>query len=152
MNIFDELKKEHRVQRDLMTKILETHGESKRRIQLFGELKQSLQAHAKAEERYFYKRLIDFDETQEEARHSIAEHKELDDFIEELEDTDMSSNAWLMTFKHLAERLHHHLDEEEEEFFPTAEDVLSESEQQKLGRSYRESIEEDTSSSPATAA
>ncbi len=58
--------------------------------------------------------------TQDAARHSVAEHKELDDFVEQLDEYDMSGPQWIQTARELRERLLHHLDEEETEVFPVA--------------------------------
>ena len=140
MTIFEELRIEHELQRNLISQLLDTSGDSGLRQKLFGQLKVSLAAHAASEERYFYKTLIEYDLTQEKARHSMSEHKELDDYVEELESIDMSSPGWLTTFKKMAGRLEHHLSEEEHEIFPVAGKVLSGAEKKSLATSYRSHI------------
>ncbi len=62
----------------------------------------------------------------DEARHSVSEHKEIDDYLGELIGADPSSDAWMKTFKELRHRYLHHIDEEEEEMFPAAARDLSE--------------------------
>ncbi len=74
--------------------------------------------------------------TQDNARHSIAEHKELDDFVEKLSSIDMSSPGWLRTAKELESRLIHRLDEEEIEVFPVAGRALDDEEKVTLGAAY----------------
>jgi tetraacyldisaccharide-1-P 4'-kinase len=64
--------------------------------------------------------MLDYNNTQDKARHSIAEHKEIDDYIEKLEATPMDTNAWLITAKDLIHKVNHHLDEEEKEIFVSA--------------------------------
>jgi len=115
MNIFECLREDHLVQRELSGKLIRTHGDSDARKRVFQELKLEMMAHAKAEERYFYIPLLEEDLTQEKARHSISEHHELDEFVADLESTAYSASAWLVTAKKLEERLRHHLDEEEHE-------------------------------------
>lgn len=139
-DIFKELRLDHEVQRDLMKTLVQTEGESDKRKRVFYELKHELEEHAKHEERYFYKPLLESDLTQDKARHSIAEHKELDDLLEKLSTTDMSSNSWLKTAQKLAERLIHHLDEEENEVFPLAGKELDEVQKESLGAEYSEEM------------
>ena len=95
------------------------------------------------EERFFYVPLIEEDLTQEKARHSIAEHHEMDELVEKLEDTDMSSSAWLVYMKELAHQVEHHLDEEEQEVFQLAGKALTEKEKDKLAKDYQEFMEKE---------
>lgn len=137
MNIFEALRADHEIQRDLADRLLETEGDSEERRELFDRLKVELEAHAGAEERYFYVPLMEHDLTQDKARHSVSEHKELDDFVEQLEEYDMSGSQWLQTAKDLVHRLTHHLDEEEHEVFQIAGKALSERDKQSSGEEYR---------------
>ncbi|MCK9452335.1 MAG: hypothetical protein M0Q90_11645 [Bacteroidales bacterium] len=47
--------------------------------------------------------MLEHDKSQENARHSIAEDHEIDELIEKLDETDMSSSAWQAYFKNLRE-------------------------------------------------
>lgn len=142
MNIFEELRKDHEVQRDLIARLVETTGDSAERAKLFEQLSQVLEAHAAAEERYFYVPLMESDLTQDKARHSVAEHKELDDFVESLEEYDRQAPAWLQTARDLEHRLTHHLDEEEQEVFQLAGKALTETQKTDLASEYREMMQE----------
>lgn len=137
MNIFQALREDHDKQRALAKALLETHGDHEDRRAIFAELKAELMSHAVAEERHFYVPLIEDDNTQEKARHAISEHHEMDEMIEELDDTDMSSPHWMATAKHLVERLEHHLDEEEHEFFQMAGKVLDGGEKETLSADFK---------------
>ena len=53
MKIFEALRKDHDVQRDLMDTLLNTSGKSEQRVLAFSQLKDALERHALAEERYF---------------------------------------------------------------------------------------------------
>lgn len=141
INIFEALREDHEKQRTLVKLLTETHGDSDGRDELFSRLKRELEHHAQAEERYFYTPLMQSDLTQEKARHSIAEHHELDELVEQLEETDFASPGWLATAKKLAERLVHHLDEEEQEVFQLAGKALPEESKQSLAGSYCEHME-----------
>lgn len=137
MTIFEALREDHEKQRSLLTMLCETEGDSKNRRDLFGEAKGELQRHAAAEERCFYVPLMQHELTQEKSRHSVAEHHEIDEYIEELDDTDMSSSSWLVTAKKLKDQVFHHLEEEEHEVFQLAGKVLTDKDKSGLARDYR---------------
>ncbi len=137
MNIFEALRKDHQIQRRLADELIETHGESDTRDELFKELKTKLKAHAAAEERHFYVPLMGDDLTQEKSRHSVAEHHEMDEMMTKLEDLDYSSSGWLIEAKKLQHKVHHHLDEEEHEVFQMAGKVLSDKQKQQLAADYQ---------------
>lgn len=141
MNIFEALRKDHDIQRKLIASLIETQGDSERRSELFAELKDQLTSHAAAEERAFYQPLINDDMSQEKARHAIAEHHEIDELIEQLEETDQSSPAWLATAKKLEHKVTHHLDEEEQEFFQIAGKVLTDTQKTRLTGKFKDEKE-----------
>jgi len=142
MNIFEALRTDHDTQRKLLEQLVDTSGDTEKRDTVFKKLKTELETHADAEERYFYKPLIDDDKTQGKARHGIAEHHEIDELIEELENTEYSSSAWLKVAKNLQEKVEHHLDEEEHEFFQIAGKVFSEKSKETLAREYQKHMSE----------
>lgn len=142
MKIYKSIKRDHDIQRDLCAKLIETSGATEERKDLWTKLKKELEVHAVAEERYFYSPLIDSDKMQEDARHGMAEHHEMDELIKELNDTDMSSPHWLATAKKLAEKVEHHLKDEEEEFFVKAKDIYSSSEAASLAKGYEETMQQ----------
>ncbi len=134
--IFEALRADHEKQRTLVDLLTKTHGESDGRVELFDRLSAQLTAHAAAEERYFYVPLMKHDLTQDAARHSVAEHKELNDLVEQLRGYDMSGSQWLQTARELSEQLTHHLDEEEREVFPVAGKALGDAEKMQLATDY----------------
>ncbi|MDG5492933.1 hemerythrin domain-containing protein [Psychroserpens sp. SPM9] len=136
MNIFEAIRKDHDIQRELLDRLVETSGDTKKRDELFQSLKNELQVHADAEERHYYKPLIDSDMMQEKARHGIAEHHEIDELVEKLEDTDYDSSAWLKIAKDLKHKVEHHLEDEEHKFFQLSGKVLSDNQKASLAKSY----------------
>ncbi len=136
MTIFDSLRDDHQKQRTLVDLVVKTTGDSDGREELWERLKRELEAHAGAEERYFYVPLMEHDLTQDKARHSVSEHKELDDFIEQLDEYEMSGSQWLQTAKELAHKLTHHLDEEEQEVFQLAGKALTDGQKESLAKEY----------------
>lgn len=141
MNIFEALRKDHDIQRDLLDKLVKTTGDSKERDELFKKVKQELKIHEDGEERFFYIPLIDDDLTQEQARHAIAEHHEIDEILEELEAMDYDSSGWLKVAKKLKEEVEHHLDDEEHTIFQMAGKVLTDKDKTALSKDYQDYIE-----------
>lgn len=140
MNIFEALRHDHDKQRELVDALIKTQGDTQTRHTLMSKLKTELENHAKFEERYFYNPLMFDDLTHEKARHSVAEHHDIDELIEQLEDTQMSSSAWLVTAKKLHHLVHHHLDEEEHEVFQLAGKALTENQKESLADKYNEAM------------
>jgi predicted regulator of amino acid metabolism with ACT domain len=140
MNIFEALRQEHEIQRHLVAKLVETHGDTEERKKIFEQLKHELKIHANAEERHFYIPLIKKDLTQEKARHSVAEHHEMDELIEQLEDTEMDASNWLKIAKELEHKVIHHLDEEEQEVFQMAGKALTDNQKTSLAEDYNKEI------------
>lgn len=136
--IFADLKADHDQQRKLLAQIAETSGDSEERRTLFETLMLDLSAHAAAEEESLYASMLGNPELREDARHSVSEHKEVDDMLGELRELKMSSPGWLVKFKEMRHRYEHHIDEEEEEMFPAASKEMSRDETERLGRYFEE--------------
>jgi hemerythrin superfamily protein len=136
--IFQNLKSDHDRHRKLLEQLGETSGDSEERRELFEELRRELQAHAAAEEESLYAPMLACPDLRDEARHSVSEHKEIDDFLGDLVETDMSSGAWLTRFREMRHRYLHHIDEEEEEMFPAAAETLSRAAEQKAAAVFEE--------------
>ncbi|MEJ8864667.1 hemerythrin domain-containing protein [Pseudomonas jessenii] len=136
MNIFEALRESHERQRTYAKALIHTSGDSPERVEAYKQLKSELQAHATAEERHFYIPLMEVDNGIDLSRHGIAEHHEMDEMMEELDDTEMSSPAWLVTAKKLSEKVHHHLEEEEQKFFQMAGKLLNDKQKESLAGQY----------------
>ncbi|GGF56177.1 hemerythrin domain-containing protein [Alteromonas lipolytica] len=142
MTIFEALRQDHEKQRLLLKILVQTHGDTAARRDYFEELKDELSRHATAEERHFYSPLMEYDGAVELSRHGIAEHHEIDELLEKLDDTDCSSPAWLRYLKQLKEQVEHHLDDEEQEFFQIGGRLLKEQQKNALGAAYQEEMAE----------
>lgn len=142
MNIFEALRESHDRQRGYADALIQTHGDSEERVEVYKQLKAELQAHETAEERFFYIPLMQFDNGVDLSRHAISEHHEMDEMMEELDKTEMSSPSWMSTAKKLSEKVHHHLKEEEQKFFQSAGKLLDDKQKQSLAREYHKEYEE----------
>lgn len=141
-NIFEALRESHEQQRALYSALTNTSGDTPERRELFEQLKTELAAHALAEDRYFYVPLIAHDAGVDLSRHAIAEHHEIDELVESLEETEPSSPAWLPLARKLADKVEHHLKEEEHKFFQMAGKLLTEKQKTALAVSYQADYEE----------
>jgi hypothetical protein len=136
VNIFEALRESHDRQRAYARALIQTSGDTPERVEAYKQLKSELQAHETAEERHFYIPLMEFDNGVDLSRHGISEHHEMDEMMEELDETEMSSPAWLVMAKKLCEKVHHHLKEEEQKFFQMAGKLLDDKQKQTLAGQY----------------
>tara|TARA_R110001599_G_scaffold353866_1_gene600972 strand:+ start:94164 stop:94601 length:438 start_codon:yes stop_codon:yes gene_type:complete len=136
MNIYQRLIEDHKTQREIAEKLMETSGDSPERRALFERFKTELDAHALAEEQTFYSDLMQHPDGTEKARHSVAEHKDADDLLQELSDLEMSSGGWIHKFEKLKHEVIHHVDEEEKEVFPLARKLIAPSRAEELADDF----------------
>lgn len=136
--IYDEIKNDHDRHREILRKLADTSGDSDERRKLWREFYCTVKSHAAAEEETFYASLIVETWGQDKARHSVAEHKELDDIMDELQETDMASPGWLTRFKTLRHDYEHHIEEEEDEVFERARKVVDDATAKELGPKFLE--------------
>ncbi|MEJ7928452.1 hemerythrin domain-containing protein [Ramlibacter sp. AN1015] len=141
MNIFDALRQSHETQRTLGARLLAADDGRGDRHRAFLNLKRELAAHETAEERYFYVPLWEHDETVDPSRHAIAEHHEMDEMVESLEEMQEGSPQWSELVHKLVHKIQHHLDEEENRFFQAAGRVLTEDQKLALAVQYREEFD-----------
>lgn len=135
-DIFTRLKQDHDRHREMLDRVAATSGDSKERREGFEKLRIDVSAHANAEEQSLYAEMLSRPDLQDKGRHSVAEHKEAEDYFEDLVDMDFDSSGWLTRFKTLKERLEHHMDEEEDEIFAAAKKDLSAERAQELAKIF----------------
>ncbi|MGK2911049.1 MAG: hemerythrin domain-containing protein [Sphingobium sp.] len=136
--IYDALKQDHDQHRLLLDKLTDAKGENERRAKLFDQFKIEVTAHAAAEEETLYATMLARPDLREDAQHSVSEHKEIEDYLEELEKLEQGSSDWEEAFATMKKRYLHHIEEEEEEMFPDAAEELTTSEEKALGERFAE--------------
>jgi hypothetical protein len=136
MNIFEALRVSHEAQRALSARLLASQSDGPERQDIFLELKAELLAHETAEERCLYVPLFDHDATVDAARHAIAEHHEIDEMVEDLEELVGDPEQWMEGARKLCDKIEHHLSEEESKFFQQAGKVLTEAQKVSLAKEY----------------
>ncbi|TKD52901.1 hemerythrin domain-containing protein [Sphingomonas baiyangensis] len=132
--IFEDLKQDHDRHREMLKTI--DKADAGERADLFEAFRVEVSAHAAAEEESLYATMLAKPDLRDEARHSVAEHKEIDDFFEEMADLDAASDEWKEKFDEMRHRYEHHIDEEEEDMFPAAADDLSKDETARLAKVF----------------
>ena len=135
-SIFDRLKQDHDAHRQLFDKMADAKDEPDRLEKLFEQFKVEVTAHAAAEEETLYATMLARPDLREDAQHSVSEHKEIDDYLEELEELTFNGEEWNHVFAQLKKRYLHHIEEEEEEMFPDAAKELTAEEEQKLAARF----------------
>lgn len=142
MQIFEALRESHDRQRAMAEALVATSGDSPERAQYYQQLKDELLAHARAEERFFYSPLMKHDAGVDLSRHGVAEHHEMDELLETLEETDPSSPSWIATARKLKDKIFHHLEDEEHTFFQQAGKMLTAQEKTSLATQYAKDYED----------
>ena len=132
-DILSILKSDHDLHREMLSKIAAIKSDSPERRDLFEAFRIEVTAHAAAEEQSLYATMLGDPDLQEDGRHSVAEHKEIDDLLGALQKTDMDNASWNAQFEELRHRYQHHIDEEEEEMFPAAEKEFNKAKAKELG-------------------
>ena len=148
--IFAKLKQDHDKHRELLDKLLETTGDSPERKELFTELTKELKSHAAAEEQALYSTMLRKPPTTGETRHSVAEHHEIDEALNDLAATDMSEGGWLTKFKSFEHRYRHHIEEEEDDHFPDFEKHLDEKDMEHMRKVFERRKSEEKAEAEVT--
>ncbi|MFG6282977.1 hemerythrin domain-containing protein [Sphingomonas sp. S6] len=135
--IYADLKRDHDKQRKMLKELAELTDTAKRG-KLFEDFRLEVQSHAAAEEESLYATMLRDPDLRDDARHSVSEHKEVDDLLAEMTELEVSSDEWNEKFFHMRRRYEHHITEEEEEMFPAAADELDTKTEKKLAEIYEE--------------
>ena len=142
-SIYDAIQEDHQTHRTLLNQIAETSGDSEERRKAWKTFYEDVKSHAAAEEETFYSKLMNKTWGQDAARHSVHEHQQMDDIMEELNEMDMSSPGWLQRFETLKHDYEHHMDEEEDDVFTRAKEVFAEEETEAFGGRFLKRKEEE---------
>ena len=134
MNAFQLLKEDHQKVSGIFQQIEPTTERAeKTRTELFAQLKQELDIHARIEETIFYPSIKRAAETREIVLEGFEEHHVIKMILKELEAMPVDTEEWAAKVKVLKDNVEHHVEEEEGEMFQKARDVLSEDEINRLG-------------------
>ncbi|HYY57694.1 MAG TPA: hemerythrin domain-containing protein [Pyrinomonadaceae bacterium] len=134
MDAFELLKQDHEKVSGIFEKLEPTTERGvKTREELFAQLKQELDIHARIEEEIFYPAIQEAKETHEITLEAFEEHAVVKQLLGELDELSKDDETWGAKLKVLKENVEHHVDEEEGEMFPGARKVLSSEQIEQLG-------------------
>ncbi len=134
MNAFELLKQDHEKVSGIFEKLEPTTERGvKTRTELFAQLKQELEIHARVEEEIFYPAIKNAKETRDITLEAYEEHHVVKQLLTELEELPVDDETWGAKLKVLKENVEHHVEEEEDEMFKSAREVLSKDEIEELG-------------------
>lgn len=126
----------HELQRALCRRLTRAKSGTESRSRILRELRIELAAHAAAEERFLYAPILMDDAGLNSSRHALAEHHDIDECVEKLQEADRGGNGWHARAKKLSHEVHHHLREEEKKFFQVSGKILSETQKKQLAKRY----------------
>ena len=124
-DIFARLREDHDRHRALLALLARTESGSDQRRELFEEFTLEVKGHAAAEEQALYSTMMRKPPATDEVRHSVAEHHEIEELLNDLAATDIASSEWMDKFRKLDHDYRHHIDEEENEHFRDFENYLT---------------------------
>lgn len=138
MPIYEFLKKDHEVVKQLLEQLLESSpNATKRRRDLLQRLHDEIIPHMRAEEKVLYDPLKDISGMEDAVLDAYEEHINVESILRELETMDPSIDRWSAKVKVLKESLENHIKEEEEELFNSARQVLASDEAEMMGEAFK---------------
>ena len=148
--IFDRLKQDHDKHRTLLALLADGGLQPQERESLFTELTKELKGHAAAEEQALYSTMMRKPQTTDDTRHSVAEHHEIDEMLNDLAATDLSSDQWREKFDALKHRYLHHIEEEEDDHFPEFADYLTDEDERHMSSVFERRKREEKAEAEVT--
>jgi len=136
MDIYNYLKKDHRLVAELMETVISS-DDAKQRAFLFDKIKHELTLHADTEELTFYRAIekaTSSANVHERMEHADEEHDEIRDYLDKLSDIDVESEEWIEQFGEFKHAVSHHVEEEEGEIFEKARKYLTDEQAVKLAK------------------
>ena len=134
MDAFELLKKDHEKVSGIFEKLEPTTERGvKTREELFTQLKNELDIHAKIEEEIFYPAIKEARKTHDITLEAFEEHHVIKQLLAELDKLSKDDETWGAKLTVLKENVEHHVEEEEGEMFSGAKKVLSSEQIEELG-------------------
>jgi len=144
MSILNLLKDDHREVLDLCEQMEETTDRgAKKRQQLFEEMRTSLLAHSHAEQKIFYKPLLEQGDDPDTLLEAEVEHQVVERLLDDIAATDVSDEKWVAKITVLKELLQHHIKEEEGSVFKEARKAFDKKELDAMGEAFEQAKEQE---------
>jgi hemerythrin superfamily protein len=136
MDIYNYLKKDHRLVADMMEQVVASQDPNERQA-LFEKISMELTLHADTEEKTFYKAVEDATRARavgEQMEHAHEEHDEIREYLAKLASMPVAEESWIETFGEFKHSVTHHVEEEEGDVFEKARKYLDHDEAMQLAR------------------
>lgn len=148
MDALELLMTDHQRVKDLFKEVESSQTENKQRV-IFETIKREIQLHAYIEENIFYPTFAKFDEFKDIVAHSLEEHKEVHQLLQQI--SQLKTNAGQLKDKlfELRDKVEHHVQEEEGKFFPRVRQLMKRGEREQLGRHLQTAKQEKEEQSEA---
>lgn len=131
-DIFARLREDHDRHRELLSRIAASDDVAEERRALFEEFTLEVKGHAAAEEQAVYSTMMRKPATTDEVRHSVAEHHEIEELLNDMAATDIGAGEWMEKFRQLDHDYRHHIEEEEDEHFRDFEKLLTDADREHM--------------------
>ncbi len=146
MNIFEAIKTDHEIIRELLEKLHDKSARSAARRATLPRLKIVITLHQEAEEAAFYPCLLEEKDAREDALESLEEHNVINFVLRELDETAVDDERWRPKLIVLRELYEHHIEEEEDDLFDEAQDILTDEQADEAGKEFMAHKEQQTQS------
>jgi hemerythrin superfamily protein len=134
MNALDLLTQDHQKVKELFEQAEEAEEQNEKK-EIFKEIKEELETHARIEESVFYPAMEKHEELKDMVLESYEEHKQIKTLLGELDDLVSDSEKFEAKLNVLKENVEHHAEEEEEDkMFPQVRELMDEAELEQLGQ------------------
>ena len=121
-DVFQILRDDHQNVTRMMNELKKADEQQK--YELFSQLQQELDNHMAVEEKFFYSRLEDIEELADLIQDSLADHDDIRQIIQQMNEQDIDSEEWLTNCEALEDTKDDHVDLEEQELFPQAVELV----------------------------
>jgi hemerythrin superfamily protein len=137
--LFKEIKKDHKEVKDIFDKLEKAaDGSSKKKDELFLQLRQEIMPHMEAEEHVFYPVLKEMKDARQDALEAIEEHHVSEMVLKELEKMPRDRQEWTAKFMVFKELVEHHIKEEESKIFSDAGKLMSRDQLEEIGEQFQQ--------------
>ena len=121
-DVFEILRNDHQNVTRIMNELKK--ADEQQRQELFAQLQEELDNHMTLEERFFYSRLEDVEELADLIQDSLADHDDIRQIVQQMNEQDIDSEEWLTNCEALEDTKDDHIDLEEQELFPQAVELV----------------------------
>ena len=121
-DVFQILRNDHENVSSILNQLKLADEQQKQ--ELFEQVRNELDSHMTVEEKYFYSRLEDIEELADVIQDCLADHDDIRQILQQMNDQDIGSEEWESSCQSLEDTKDDHVDLEEQEVFPQAIEMI----------------------------